>query len=96
MMSSPRRDQLSSNYRRCLCFVFSNFGTIVRERDTAPLSFWTDRPVKADFTAIFSCCGEGKKRGKGGEKRGKKKEKKRKRERGEEKRGKRLIIKTCK
>jgi hypothetical protein len=29
--------------------------------------------------AIFSCCGEGKKRGKGGEKRGKKKEKKRKR-----------------
>jgi hypothetical protein len=34
--------------------------------------------------AIFSCCGEGKKRGKGGEKRGKKKEKKRKREEGED------------
>ena len=32
--------------------------------------------------AIFSCCGDGKKRGKGGEKRGKKKEKKRKREEG--------------
>ena len=36
--------------------------------------------TRPEDPAIFSCCREGKKRGKGGEKRGKKKEKKRKKE----------------
>jgi hypothetical protein len=44
------------------------------------------RLIRRSTEAIFSCCGEGKKRGKGGEKRGKEEREKGRREEEEERR----------